>query len=141
MPEFAGKRGWRDSQNRALGVGDAVAAHFRKCHPAYRAPPASAHDQDIGGAAGKVHQDPPCGASLYVRLYQWIVGDLAPHCDERLVELVAGMVPAFLTEVAGWLGALSAFAAGRLPGNDRDQDRIVGAGQDLPVAQCPHAAR
>jgi hypothetical protein len=123
------------------GVGQAVAAHFGKGHPGQRAAAAGAYDQHIAGAAGEVHQYPACRAPFYVRLYQRIVGDFAPHCDERVVEPLAGEVLPLLAQIARRLDPVGAITAGRFPGNHRDQDRIVGAGQAFPVAQCPQAAR
>ena len=138
MPEFAGERGRRDGQDRALGVGQAVAAHPGKGQPGQRAAAASAHDQHIAGAAGKVHQDPACRAALYARLHQRIGGDFAPHRDERVAELLAG-------EVLPLLAQRHRSALRSPPGGSqakhRDQRPRHGRGPALPVAQCLQAAR
>ncbi len=137
MPEFAGECRRRDSEDWALGVGQAVAAHLGKGHPGQRAAAASAHDQHIAGAAGKVHQNPARRSSLYLRLYQRITGNLPPRRDERVPEPPTGDVVPLLAQIP--VGA--AVTTGRLPGHDRDQDRIVGTGHNFPVTQRLQAAR
>ncbi len=101
MPELTGQRGWRDGQDGALGVGQAVAAHLGTGHPGQRA-----------GAAGKVHQDPACRAACNARLHQRAGGDLAPHRDERVAEPLAGEVLAGPAQIPGMLETLVAVAAG-----------------------------
>ena len=94
MPELAGEGGWRDGQDGALGVSQAVAAHLGKGHPGQRAAAAGPYDQHIARAAGKIHQDPACRAACYKRLHQRTAGDFAPHRNERVAEPLAGEVPA-----------------------------------------------
>ena len=100
MREFAGKGGRRYGQDRAPGVGQAIAAHLGKGHPGQRAAPPGAHDQHIARAAGQVHQHPAGRAPLYMWLQQRIVGNLAPHCDERVPEPSAGEVLPYLAQFA-----------------------------------------
>jgi len=141
MPEFAGKCGRRDGQDRAPGVGQAVAAYLGKDHPGQGAAAARADDQHIAGAAGKVDQHPAGRPPLDVRLNQRILGILAPHCEERVPEPLAGEVLPYLAQLARWLDPLGVITTGQFPGQHRDQDRIVGAGQALTVAQRVQAAR
>jgi len=100
VPKFTGERGRRDGQDRALGVGHAVAAYPGKDHPGQRASAAGAHDQHIAGAAGEVHQHPARRASLYMRLNQRIIGILAPHCDQCIPQPLAGKDLPFLTQLS-----------------------------------------
>jgi hypothetical protein len=137
VPEFAGKFGRWNRQDRALRVGQAVGAHLRKGDPGQRAPAASAHDQHIVGAAGKIHQDPAGRATLHVRLHQRIGGNLAPHCDQRVPQPPTGELVPFSAQIARRRDPLGAVTTRRLPGNNRDQDRIVGAGQALPRSAAP----
>ena len=78
MREFAGKCGRWDGQDRALGVGQAIAAYLGEDHPGQDAAAASAHNQHIARAAGKVHQHPAGRAPLDVRLHQRVVRDFRP---------------------------------------------------------------
>ena len=93
MPEFAGQgRRW-DGYDRALSMGQAVAAHFEEGQAGQHALTASTHDQHIVRAAGQVHQHPTRRSPLHMRLHERIVGNLAPHRDQRLPEPLAGEVP------------------------------------------------
>jgi len=58
MPDFPGECGRRNGDHRALGMGQAVAAHLGKGQPPQRAPAAGAHNQHIVRAAGQVDQHP-----------------------------------------------------------------------------------
>ena len=78
VPQFAGQFGWRDGQDRALGVAQAVPGHFGRWHPAHGAVAASAHEQHIRRMAGQADQHPPGRAPLYAGLHHRVVGDL-PH--------------------------------------------------------------
>jgi hypothetical protein len=100
MPELAGQFGRRDGYDRTLGVSQAVAAHCGEGQPGQRAPAAGAHDQHIPRTAGQVHQHPACRSPLDVRLHQRIVGNLAPHRDQRVPEPLTGQVPAGLSQFA-----------------------------------------
>ena len=64
MPELAGERGRWDGQDRALGVGQAVSAHFGEGHPGQRAAAASADNKHIVKVTGKVDQYPAGRAPL-----------------------------------------------------------------------------
>ena len=90
MPQFVGERRWRDGHDGALGVGQAVAAHSGKGHPGQSAAAPGPDDQQIAGAAGKVDQDPACGAAGDAWLHPRTGWDFAPHRDERVAELLAG---------------------------------------------------
>jgi len=141
MSEFAGQRGRRDGQDRASGMSQAVAAHPGKGQPGQCPVAAGTHDQHIIGAACKGHQYPARQASLYLRLHQRIVGNLTPHRDQRVPEPLAGELLACLAQRGRKHQPLVAITAGRFPSKNRDQDRIMSAGQALGVAQCPQAAR
>ena len=141
MPELAGQGGRRDGDNGTLGMGQAVAAHLGKGQPPQRAPAASAHNQHIVRAAGQVDQHPAHRPAFDMRLYPRIVGNLTPHCHQRVPELLAGKVPARVSQFARRPDPVGAVTARQFPGDDRDQDRIERAGQALPVAQCMQAAR
>lgn len=65
-------------------MSQAVAAHFGKGHPGQRAAAASAHHHHIARTASEVHQHPARRAALYLRLHQRILGNLAPHRDQRV---------------------------------------------------------
>ena len=75
-----------------------------------------------------------------MRLHQRIGRDFAPYREECVAEPLAGEVVAGLAQRPGILEAFVAVAAGRFPGDHRDQDRALGAGQALGVAQCLQAA-
>jgi hypothetical protein len=77
---------------------------------------------------------------LQVRLYQRVVGNLAPYRDESVTEPLAGEVAACPAQVARRLDPVAAVAARRLPGKDWDENRAMSAGQALAVAQCLQAA-
>jgi hypothetical protein len=134
MPELAGEGRRRDGQDWALGVRHAVAAHLREGQAAQRTATASPHDQHIIRAAGQLHQHPARRTPLHVRLHERLSGNLTPHRDQRLPEPLAGQVPARLPHFARRLDPPAAFARD-LPGEHRDQDRIMSAGQDLPITQ------
>ncbi len=134
MPEFAGQGGWWDGNDGTLGAGQAVAAHLGKGQPPQRAPAVGAHDQHIVRAAGQVHQHLARRPALDMRLHPRIVGNLAPHCHQRVPEPLAGEVPAGLPEFARRRDLVGPVTARQFPGDDRDQDRIERAGQALPCA-------
>ena len=70
-----------------------------------------------------------------------IVGNLPPHGHERVPELPAGEVLPYLAQLTRRLDPLGVITAGQFPGEYREQDHIVGAGQGLPIAQRLQAAR
>lgn len=140
MSDFLGERGRRNGENRALGVSRAVAAHPAGDHPRQRATTSGTHHQQVTRAAGNAYQDPACRASLYMRLHHRIVRDFSPDCGERIPETPAGHVLPELAQVARRLRPGGAITLRRLPCNDGYQDRIMGAGQNLRVAQRPQAA-
>ena len=135
MPEFAGQGGRRDGDDGTLRTGQAVAAHLGKGQPPRRAPAARAHHQHIVRAAGQVDQHPARRPAFDVRLYLRIAGNVAPNCHQRVPEPPAGQVPARLPQAARRPDPVGPVTARRFPGDDRDQHRIKGACQALPVAQ------
>ena len=141
MSEFAGQRGRQDGQDRTPGMSHAVAAHPGKGQPGQCPAGARTHDQHIIRAARQGHQYPARWAPRYPRLHQRIVGNLTPHCGQRVPELLAREVLACLAQWGRKHQPFVAITTGRFPGNNRDQDGIVGAGQNLGVAQCAQAAR
>jgi len=54
---FVGERGWRDGQDRAPGVGPAVAAHPAVHDRGQGVPAAGPYHQQVAGAASGVDQD------------------------------------------------------------------------------------
>jgi hypothetical protein len=138
---FPGECRRRNKDHRAVGAGCAVAAHLARDHPRQRATTASTHDQHVTRAAGNADEDPAGRASLYVRLHLRIVRDLSPDRDERIPEPLAGHVLPDLAQIARGLRPGGVITLRRHPRNDRHKGRIMGAGQNLRVAQCPQAAR
>ncbi len=128
MPDFAGECGRRNGEDRALGVGQAVAAHLAGDHPGQRATTAGTHDQQVTSAAGDRDQDPAGRATLYVRLHRGIVRDFPPNCDERIPEPLAGGISPYLPQIARRLRQVGAITAGRLPGKNGYQGGVMGAG-------------
>jgi hypothetical protein len=141
MPDFPGQFRRRNGHDRALGMSYAAAAHLAADHPGQSPATPSTHDQQVTRAAGKTDQDPASRAPLHVRLHQRIVRDLSPDRDERITEPPAGGLSPFLTQITGRLNPIGAFTARRPPGDNGHQGRLMGAGQDLAVAQGPKAAR
>jgi hypothetical protein len=101
---------------------------------------ASAKDQQVIGTAGNADQDPACRTPLDLRLHHRIIGDDSPYCDERLPKTLARYVLPDLAQITSrW--ADSTITLRRRPGDNRDQQRLKGTGQNLRVAQRPQAAR
>ena len=75
-----------------------------------------------------------------MRLHPGIVGDPAPHCDHGIPQLLVGKPCARLSQFACRPCPVHAVTTGQFPGNHRDQERIVRAGQALAVAQGLQAA-
>ena len=140
MPDFPGKGSRRNSEHRAPGVSHAVAAHPAGDRPRQRATTAGTHYQQVTRAAGDADQDPACRASLHVRLHPRIVRDLSPDCDERTPESLAGHVLPGLAQIAR-VQPGDPITLGRRPRDNRHKDRIMAAGHNLRVTQCPQAAR
>jgi hypothetical protein len=69
---------------------------------------------------------------LQVRLHQRIAGNLAPHRDERVAEPLAGEVAACPAQVTRRLDPAAVVTTGRLPGKDRDENRVMSAGRLSP---------
>ena len=113
---------------------------MRPCRSS-RATAAGAHDQHIVRAAGQIHQHPARGPAFNMRLYPRFIGHLAPHCHQRVPELLASQVPACLSQFPRRRDPMGAVTAWQFPGDDRNQHRIVRARQDLPVAQGVQAPR
>jgi hypothetical protein len=141
MPDFLSKGSRRDGEDRALGVSHAIAAHLAGDCPRQRATTASTHYQQVTRAAGDAYQDPACRASLHVRLHPRIVRDLSPNGDERIPQTLAGHVLPNLAQIARVKPGGGAITLGRHPRDNGHKGRIMGAGQNLRVAQCPQAAR
>lgn len=141
MPDVPGESGRRNGKHRALGMGQAVAAHLAGDHPGQRTTTTGTHDQQVTRAAGNTDQDPASRAPMYERPHQRIVRDLSPDCDERIPETLAGGVSPYLAQIARRLIAVDAITARRHPGKNWYQGGIIAAGQDLRAAQCPEAAR
>src|SRR5690349_20447368 len=76
-----------------------------------------------------------------MRLYPRIAGKLAPDCHQRVLEPLAGKIPARLSQFGRRPHPVGPVTARQFPGDDRNRDRIVRAGQALPVPQCLQAAR
>ena len=76
-----------------------------------------------------------------MRLHQRIVGNLAPHSDQRIPELLASELPARLSQFVRRTDPVGTITARQFPRDDRDQDRIVRVGKTLAVAQGLQAAR
>ena len=62
-----------------------------------------------------------------MRLHQRIAGNLAPHSDQRIPELLAGEFPARLSHFVRRADPVGAITAWQFPRDDRDQHRIVRA--------------
>jgi hypothetical protein len=90
MTHFLGKcRRW-DSQHRAPGVGQAVAADLAADHPGQRpAVPCPHHQQVTRGS--DANQDPACLAALDKGLDLWVSGNSAPRRGERIPQALMGI--------------------------------------------------
>ncbi len=86
-------------------------------------------------------QNPASRAALYERLDRWVAGDFSPGCDQRIPELLAGILLPDATQVAAGLMPVGEITARRHPSKNGYQGGIIGAGQILRVTQCPEAAR
>jgi hypothetical protein len=141
MPDFSGEYGWRNGDDWALGVGQAIAAHLARDEAGQRTTAASTHNQQVAGAAGQTHQDPASLTPLYERPDRRVVGNLSPGCVERIPEPPAGVVLPDAAQVVARLTAVGEITARRHPGENGYQGGIMGAGQVLRITQCPEAAR
>jgi hypothetical protein len=140
MAHFLGECGRGDSQHRAPGVGQAVAADLAADHPGQRAATACPHDQQVTkGSDG--NQDPACLATLDDGLYWRVSGSIAPCCVKSIPQALTGIFCPDAAQVATRCAPLGEITARWHPGKNRYQSRIMGAGQFLRVAQCPQAAR
>jgi hypothetical protein len=75
--------GERGRRNRAPGMGHAVPAHLAGDEPGWHATAAGTHDQQAGGAAGHVGQDPASLAARHDRPDVGTAGDLSPEGPGR----------------------------------------------------------
>ncbi len=141
MPDFPGQGRRRDSEYRALGMSHAVTAHLAGDRPGQRATTASTHHQQVTGAAGNPDEDPACRAPLDMRLHHRIIGDFSPGGGERIPQTLAGGVVPDLAQVARRLKPGGVIALRRHPGKNGHEGRLMGAGQDLRIAQRPETAR
>jgi len=141
MPGLPGECIRRDDEHRALSVSQAIPARPTRAQPHQHAMTASAQDQQVTRTAGHADQHPARRAPLDLRLHHRIAGDFPPHRDERLPKTLPGHVTPDLTQIA--LGRMwdTAITPRRQPRDNGDQQRIVGAGLNLRIAQCPQAAR
>ena len=140
VSDFLGECSRGNGEHRALGVRHAVAADPAGDCPCQHATAAGAHYQQVTGAAGEVYQYPACRAPLDVGLHPRIVRDFSPDGDERIPETLTGQVLPDLAQIAR-VKPGGAITLGRRPRDNGDQGRIVGAGHNLRVAQCPQTAR
>jgi hypothetical protein len=141
MPNFPGQYGRRNGDHRALGMGQAVAAHLATDHPGQRTTTASTHDQQVPGAVGQGDQDPASLTPVHERVDRRISGDFSPDCDERIPEPLTGVLPPDAAQVAAGMPPFDQITFRGEPGENGYQGGIVGAGQFLCVPQCPEAAR
>jgi hypothetical protein len=142
MPDLLSQSSRGNAEHRALGMGDAVAAHPARDRPRQRPATASAHDQQVTTAAGEAYQDPACRAAFHMRLHHRIIRNFTPHCDERIPETLPGHLLPDLAQIARRTKpGPGAITLRRQPRDNGYQERIMGAGHNLRVAQRPQAAR
>ena len=141
MPDFPGQRGRRNGEHRALGMGQAVAAHLATDHSGQRTTTAGTHDQQVTRAVGHADQDPAGLTPVHKRVDRRIGRDFAPDCDERIPEPLAGVLLPGAAHLATGIAPVGQITARGQPGKNGYQGGIVGAGQLLRVTQCPETAR
>ena len=141
MPDFPGQCGRRNSEHRALGMGQAVAAHLATDHPGQPTTTASTHDQQVTRAVGQTDQDPASLTPVHERVDRRIGRDFSPDGDERIPEPLPGVLRPDTAQVAAGIPPVGHFTTRGPPGKNGYQGGIVGAGQLLRVTQCPEAAR
>ncbi len=142
MPDLLSQCSRGNAEHRALGVCHAVAAHPAGNRPCQRPTTASAHDQQVTAATGETYQDPACRAAFHMRLHHRIIRNFTPHCDERIPQTLPGHLLPDLAQIARrtkpWAGTIT---LRRHPRDNGHQHRIMSAGHNLRIAQCPQAAR
>src|SRR5207247_2187086 len=82
--------GRRDRQHRALGMGEAVAAHPAGEDPGQHAAAACPDDEQVGRVAGDDGKDPPGGAAGHHRPDRQIGGELSPCRVNRVPQSLPG---------------------------------------------------
>ena len=110
-PDFPGQCGRRNGDHRALGMGQAVAAHLAAGHPGQRPSTASTDGQQVIRAVGDFDQDPASLTPVHERVDRRIGRDFSPDCDERIPEPLPGVLFPDAAQVAAGMAPLGQVTA------------------------------
>lgn len=120
--------GWREGQDGARGVGEAVAAHPAAAGPGDGAPAAGSDQQQVARAAGGIGQDWAGLAAPDQGLDRQAGGRCSPGQVQRVLELLVGVLGPEVAEFLVGGAPVGQVTTRWQPGEDGHQGGVVVAG-------------